>query len=528
MLGMSTLTSAQVELQEQQPPPSTEPAVELPKERLTVDDMLQKYCGEFGPWQLKNFVLVNLSWTLEALHIMVVIFADHEPRWQCVEGVACDRAGKSVCELKPGSWEWVEGRRSSTVAQWGLICGDKYKVGLAQAMFFLGSMMGSAIFGYLSNSALGRKRTLALVSSLNATFGLLTAASPYYWTYVLLRFLTGISSGGNSVSTFVLATEPIGPTKRGVAGMSSFYFFSGGIAILSGMAYTFRPWRELYIASSIPSLVFLVAVLPFVSESPRWYLVRGKLDEAMKVMKSIAKCNGKHLPEGVILLLDQEAFNKDDRGPGHKHEEKGSFVVLIRSPITRIRLLLAMSISFVGAIAYYGLSLNVVNLKTNLYLSVLLNAVAETPAYTITAALLGRLGRKGIGVGTFWLSGGFCLIGSLLRSHGKWKVARMVCGIMGIFGMAGNYNFLFLYLEELFPTAVRNTAMGCATLAIQMGAVLAPFVVLLGGGLAFGVFAVCGLVGGSLVFFLPETVNKPLYDTMAGMELGQRTSPGGA
>ena len=142
MLGMSTLTSAQVELQEQQPPPSTEPAVELPKERLTVDDMLQKYCGEFGPWQLKNFVLVNLSWTLEALHIMVVIFADHEPQWRCVEGVACDRAGKSVCELKPGSWEWVEGRRSSTVAQWGLICGDKYKVGLAQAMFFLGSMMG--------------------------------------------------------------------------------------------------------------------------------------------------------------------------------------------------------------------------------------------------------------------------------------------------------------------------------------------------------------------------------------------------
>ncbi|KAL0553771.1 hypothetical protein IC582_007675 [Cucumis melo] len=520
-----TSTSSQVELQEQylHPLPTIEPTVESATERLTIDDMLGKYCGEFGAWQWKNFVLANLGWTLEALHTMIVIFADHQPRWRCINPTDCNVAATSVCGMKPGSWEWVEGRRSSTVAEWSLICGDKYKVGLAQSMFFLGCMMGSALFGYLSNSTLGRKRSLALVSSLNSIFGLLTAASPYYWTYVLLRSLTGISTGGNAVCAFVLATEPIGPTKRGAAGMSSFYFFAGGIVILSGMAYTIHPWRELYIASSIPSLVFLLAVLPFISESPRWYLVQGKIDEAMKVMKSIAKCNGKHLPEGVILLLDREAFNKDDQRSELKHVEKGNLATLLRSPLARIRLLVAIAISFLGAVIYYGLSLNVVNLETNLYLSVLLNAVAETPAFAITAVLLSRVGRKGIGIGTFWFSGGFSFIGSLMKSHGKWKVARMVCGIMGVFGMAGNYNLLFLYLEELFPTVVRNVAMGAATSAIQTGAALAPFVVVLGGGSAFGVFAVCGILGGILVFFLPETHNKSLYDTMAGLEYGERS-----
>ncbi|KAJ9153695.1 hypothetical protein P3X46_027113 [Hevea brasiliensis] len=74
---------------------------------------------------------------------------------------------------------------------------------------------------------------------------------------------------------------------------------------------------------------------------------------------------------------------------------------------------------------------------------------------------------------------------------------------------------------ELFPTVVRNAALGSATQAAQMGAILAPFVVVLGGALPFAVFAFCGIMGGLLAFYLPETLNRPLYDTMTGMEDGE-------
>ena len=104
-----------------------------------------------------------------------------------------------------------------------------------------------------------------------------------------------------------------------------------------------------------------------------------------------------------------------------------------------------------------------------------------------------------------------------------WKVVRMVCGVLGIFGMGGTYNFLFIYTMELFPTVVRNAALECATQATQMGAILAPFVVVLGGGLPFAVFGVCGIVGGALTFYLPETLNQPLYDTIAGMMDGEQS-----
>ncbi|PON55757.1 Major facilitator, sugar transporter-like [Parasponia andersonii] len=507
--------------------PAVKSAGEPEPQKMCIDDMLQKYCGEFGPWQLRHFVLTSLAWALEAFHTMVMIFADREPDWRCVEAAGCEAVAKTVCGLEPGSWEWTGGPGSSTVAQWGLVCGDKYKVGLVQALFFGGCMIGAGTFGHLSDSFLGRKGSLTIVCVLNAIFGCLTALSPNYTAYVLLRLLTGFSSGGVGLCAFVLATEPVGPTRRGAAGMSTFYFFSTGIALLALIAYIFPTWRALYIASSIPSLLFLLLVLPFISESPRWYLVRGKVNEAMKLMKSIAKSNGNQLPGGVTLALDEEsksqnASNHED--PTSKNAVSGSLIDVLRSPITRIRLFLAVAINFLCSVVYYGLSLNVVNLGTNLYINVLLNAIAEMPAFTITAILVDKFGRKPLTIGTLWFSGLFCFVGSLVGNDvvEVWKVARMVCGVLGIFGMAGTYNLLFIYTAELFPTVVRNAALGCATQAAQMGAILAPFVVVLGGALPFAIFAVCGIVGGIHAFYLPETLNKPLYDTMAGMEDGER------
>lgn len=140
--------------------PAEKSAGEPEPQKLGIDDMLQKYCGEFGPYQLRHFILTSLAWALEAFHTMVMIFADREPDWRCVAGPlgrsGCEAAAKTVCGLEPGSWEWVGGLSSSTVAQWGLVCGEKYKVGLVQALFFGGCMIGEL---YMSLSLLLITRT---------------------------------------------------------------------------------------------------------------------------------------------------------------------------------------------------------------------------------------------------------------------------------------------------------------------------------------------------------------------------------
>jgi OCT family organic cation transporter-like MFS transporter 4/5 len=110
--------------------------------RLSIDDALTQHAGEFGQWQLRHFVLVSMAWALQALHSMVIIFADREPAMACAaeDGRCGDRCGGAAT-----GWEWAQGSGSSTVAEWGLICGQRYKVGLVQAVFFAGCMIGTYV-----------------------------------------------------------------------------------------------------------------------------------------------------------------------------------------------------------------------------------------------------------------------------------------------------------------------------------------------------------------------------------------------
>ncbi|XLT13121.1 hypothetical protein HN51_058811, partial [Arachis hypogaea] len=165
-----------------------------------------------------------------------------------------------------------------------------------------------------------------------------------------------------------------------------------------------------------PLLLFLILVVPFLSKSPRWYLVRGRVTEVIKIMSTIASTNGKHLPSSVLLALDEEVeVEAEEKTEAltltykNKPLENidafgGSIVDVFQSPVTRIRLILMVSINFFCAVVYYGLRMNVVNLDTNLYMNVGLNAVAEMPAYGLMAVLLEKLRRKPLAIGTMCFS----------------------------------------------------------------------------------------------------------------------------
>lgn len=472
--------------------------------------------------------------------------------------------------MDPSVWEWVGGKGISTVSEWGLICGDEYKVGLAQSAFFVGAFMGAGIFGHFSDSRAGRKGALFLACLGAGLTGLITATANNYWLYVGYRWLTGFTCSGIGLSSFVLATEPVGPAKRGPVGMSAFYFFSMGIMMLPALAYFSVSWRHLYTITSLPALVYCTFILPTVWESPRWYVVQGRVAEAMDVLRAFATRNGKQIPEGVGLKIENQEEDSPDIESGEEEDAScvkaasGSLWTVLKNPTTRPRMLIMIVIWLLTAVVYYGINLNVVNLGANLYVGVFLNAVIEWPAFAITAVLLERFGRRSMLASAMLLSGLCCLAGSFLFTEtgggsvvpgqlngwtplriqpqaltpqeqldgvllvgggaGLYQVLRIMCSVVGIFGMAGTYNLIYIYTSELFPTVVRNAALGLTTQAGGVGSIIAPVVVVSGrywSALPFGIFGVMAIAGSALSLGLPETLHQPIFETLEGLDKGE-------
>ncbi len=76
-------------------------------------------------------------------------------------------------------------------------------------------------------------------------------------------------------------------------------------------------------------------------------------------------------------------------------------------------------------------------------------------------------------------------------------------------GSGGLHCLLYLfpnfkvYTAELFPTVIRNTAIGSCSTVARIGAILALLIGLLGGSIPMLILGVSAVVGGILALFFP-------------------------
>ena len=86
--------------------------------------------------------------------------------------------------------------------------------------------------------------------------------------------------------------------------------------------------------------------------------------------------------------------------------------------------------------------------------------------------------------------------------------------------IAASFKCAYILSGEIFATSIRNSAMGLVSGMARVGAIMSPFIVMLGetfSNFQFTVFGFLGLTGGILSLRLPETLNKPLPETVNDM-----------
>jgi len=433
----------------------------------------------------------------------------------------------------------------SIVYQWNLVCDDLWKLSTIQGSYMGGVFVGCMVWGWASDK-FGRRLTMLVAAVIQVASSILAAFAPNYIIFIMLRFLIAFSVSGVFECGFVLVTEICGPHYRTYFGILTQFPFGWGAALLPVIAYFIRAWKSLQLAISIPC-VLLGIFYWTIPESPRWLVAEGRLDEALAILKNGAKTNNKQLPpdDELMEMLTAIAADDEDAQKEEKVEVELSasqkflsvfeeIFVLVKTPEMRKRTLNIFFSWLIVAMVYYGLSLNSKNLGGDRYVNGFLSGFVEVPAVVVIIPLLAKLGRVKCYSGTF-IAGGICcclvaLVTSVTSGQG-WAIALSVAiGIVGKFLISMTFAIAYLYTAELFPTKVRNLAVGLASTFARIGSISAPYIVDLLGSIHAGIpvviFGLCSFAAGVTSLMLPETLNKRMPESVADVERAGRRKKG--
>ncbi|XP_061193510.1 organic cation transporter protein-like isoform X2 [Saccostrea echinata] len=470
-------------------------------------DELLGVLGEFGSYQKYVYFLVCLTSIIAAFHMVNSVFILGTPKHRCKlpnypndtylsQGPAHDDLIKAYIptelnadndvvnkkckilsipvidnvttgiEQSCSSWVYDKTVYDSTFpSEQDLICDKQLWASNAKMIFYAGVFFGSLCLGALADK-IGRKKTLILSILVLLASSLAVSWAADFYLFCVLRFIVGFFLAGAFMSSFVLGIEIVGPSKRLWAGVVMDYFFAIGLVILCLIGYLIRDWKYNQIAVSVPSAL-LLSYWWLLPESPRWLINRGKYEEAKVIIRKLAKGNKVQVTEKQL-----DSLECDETATGQLWHLFTSRVLFVRTIIIFLNWCVA-------SMVYYGLSLNSGNLAGDFYLNFFLAALVEFSAFTLCLVLLDRIGRKKLHCAGMVLGGLACIstvftILYIRKSHQMYTT--VILAMIGKIGAAAAYAVIYIWSAELYPTVVRNVAMGASSSCARIGGMVSPYV----------------------------------------------------
>lgn len=175
---------------------------------------------------------------------------------------------------------------------------------------FAGMLISGLLSGILADIK-GRRTTLLLGLICNSVVGVLAAASRNATELCILRFLCGVGLGMVIAGVVTLSAEISPPSKRGrfmtlVASCYTLGFlYTAFWAMVIFQRTGSGSWRLFMVINALPTMIAATLVTLFATESPRYFLCRGRLKEAVHASNLIASRIGY-----VDKVLTEEELRK--------------------------------------------------------------------------------------------------------------------------------------------------------------------------------------------------------------------------
>uniref|UniRef100_A0A8C3WZQ4 Solute carrier family 22 member 12 n=1 Tax=Catagonus wagneri TaxID=51154 RepID=A0A8C3WZQ4_9CETA len=439
-----------------------------------------------------------------------------EPQWQLLDPNAT-ATNLSEAATEPCVDGWVYDRSTFTstiVTEWDLVCDSQALKPMAQSIYLAGILVGAAVCGQASDR-FGRRRVLTWSYLQMAVSGTAAAFAPTFPVYCLFRFLVAFAAAGVLMNTSTLLMEWTSAQARALVMTLNSLGFSCGQVLTAAVAYGVRDRALLQLTISAP--VFLSFMYSWwLAESAQWLLITGRLESGLRELQRVAAVNGKRAVGDALTIEVLLSAMREELSVGQAPATLGT---LLRTPGLGLRTWVSTLCWFAFGFTFYGLALDLQALGSNIFLPQVLIGVAEIPAKIGTLLLLSRLGRRPTQVASLVLAG-LCILANMLVPH-EMEALRSALAVLGLSGVGAAFTCITVYTGELFPTAIRMTAVGLGQMAARGGAILGPPVRLLGAHGASPPLLVYGVVPmliGLAALLLPETQNLPLPDAIQDVQ----------
>lgn len=392
--------------------------------------------------------------------------------------------------------------------------------GVITSALLIGAAFGSLAGGRMADT-LGRRNALLWAGAVFIGGALAVALAPTVAFMAAARFVLGLAVGSASVITPLYLSEIAPPHIRGrLVSFNSLMIVSGQLLayLINAVLAHWAAWRWMLGLAALPAVALFIGLF-FLPDTPRWYISKGRADDAARVL-------GRTLPAadvaGELARIDQARTLEANARRGAWQELRTPWVR--RLLLVGIGLAIVQQITGVNAVIYFAPKiLATTGLGTNAAITATIAVGAVSVLATaIGMSLIDRVGRRPMllcGLAGMTVSLG--LLGASFHLPPSPQVSCLVLGLMVLymaFMQATLNTGVWLLLAEMFPLKVRGLAMGAAVFVMWLVnfAVALAFPVLLdavGAGTTFWLFGVLCVL--SLLFckrYAPETKGLALED----------------
>ncbi|CAB3404970.1 unnamed protein product [Caenorhabditis bovis] len=369
--------------------------------------------------------------------------------------------------------------------------------------FFMLGMMCGAIVMPMSADHYGRRPIwLVCLIGVAAASGF-CAMSHSVVQFCVFRWFQGFFWVGASLVSWVAGYELAPPKLRAVVTLLYGLTWVVGYCLVAPLAMIVSTWREFYalIASLVPLYAFLIFLN--VPETLHFLIVKRRARKAQRWIAHVDPTFPGTFDIPGLIQASQRKHKRPFLEEVLRHKEFIGYWL--------VQVFMWMTDTF----TYFGLSLNSTQLDGNPYANFVLLGVVELPSYIFCPYANDYFGRKPTLIVSHISSGVLFIIAYFVQDRNR--LIYIACWILGKFAISFSFMSLFVYTSEMFPSSIRNGAVGMCSVFAKIGGILIPYMKLMGlisEDILLIFLCVTAIAAGLLVIFLPETKNRLLPDTV--------------